>query len=41
MLGLTCNREKQKSGNIVTVASFKNLGRHKDVGFTQWVLSLG
>jgi hypothetical protein len=41
MLGLTCNREKQKSGNIVTVASFKNLGRHKDPGFTQWVLSLG
>lgn len=41
MLGLTCSREKQKSGNIVTVASFKNLGRHKDPGFTQWVLSLG
>ena len=41
MIGLTCNREKQKSGNIVTVASFKNLGRHKDPGFTQWVLSLG
>lgn len=41
MLGLTCSREKQKSGNIVTVANFKNLGRHKDVGFTEWVLSLG
>lgn len=40
MLGLTCSREKQKSGSIVTVANFKNLGRHKDVGFTEWVLSL-
>lgn len=41
MLGLTCSREKQKSGNIVTVANFKNLGRHKDPGFAEWVLSLG
>lgn len=41
MLGLTCSREKQKSGNIVTVANFKNLGRHKDPGFAQWVTSLG
>lgn len=40
MLGLTCSREKQKSGNIVTVANFKNLGRHKDPGFAQWVTSL-
>ena len=41
MLGLTCGREKQKSGNIVTVANFKNLGRHRDPGFAEWVLSLG
>lgn len=41
MLGLTCSREKQKSGNIVTVANFKNLGRHKDPGFAEWVTSLG
>jgi hypothetical protein len=41
MLGLTCSREKQKSGNIVTVANFRNLGRHKDPGFAEWVLSLG
>lgn len=41
MLGLACSREKQKSGNIVTVANFKNLGRHKDPGFAEWVTSLG
>lgn len=41
MLGMSCSREKQKSGNIVTVASFKNLGRHKDPKFVDWVLSLG
>lgn len=41
MLGLSCNREKQKSGNIVTVASFKNLGRHKDPKFVEWIVSLG
>lgn len=40
-VGLTCNREKQKSGNIVTVASFRNLGRHKDPGFAEWAMSLG
>lgn len=40
-LAMSCSREKQKSGNIVTVASFRNLGRHKDVKFAEWVLSLG
>lgn len=41
MLGMTCSRDKQKSGNIVTVANFRNLGRHKDVKFIDWVMSLG
>jgi chemotaxis protein histidine kinase CheA len=42
MLAMTASREKQKkSGNIVTVASFKNLGKHKDPEFLEWVLSLG
>jgi hypothetical protein len=41
-LAMTCVREKQvKSGNIVTVASFKNLGAHDDAGFDAWVKSLG
>jgi len=42
LLALSASREKQKkSGNIVTVASFKNLGKHKDADFRDWVLSLG
>jgi hypothetical protein len=41
MLGMSCARDKQKSGNIVTVAQFKNLGAHKDMAFARWVLSLG
>lgn len=41
MLGFSCTREKQKSGNIVTVANFKNLGRHKDPKFVEWIVSLG
>lgn len=40
-LGMSCTRDKQKSGNIVTVAQLKNLGRHKDQEFAKWVLSLG
>lgn len=41
-LGMHASREKQKkSGNIVTVAQFKNLGRHEDLAFRDWVLSLG
>jgi hypothetical protein len=39
-IGMTCSREKQKSGNIVTVASFRNQGRHKNPRFIEWVLSL-
>lgn len=39
-IGMTCSREKQKSGNIVTVASFRNQGRHKNPRFAEWVLSL-
>jgi hypothetical protein len=42
MLAFHATREKQKkSGNIVTTANFKNLGKHKDEKFTEWVLSLG
>jgi hypothetical protein len=39
-IGMTCSREKQKSGNIVTVASFRNQGRHKNPRFIEWVMSL-
>jgi len=42
MLAFNASREKQKkSGNIVTVANFKNLGKHKDPKFLDWVCSLG
>ncbi len=41
-LSMIADREKQKkSGNIVTVCQFKNLGRHDDPNFTAWVKSLG
>lgn len=41
-LGMTAVREKQKtSGNIVTVAVFKNHGRHGDKEFISWVQSIG
>lgn len=40
-LAMTCTREKQvKSGNIVTVAKFKNLGKHEDQSFDEWIKSL-
>jgi len=41
-IGMTAVREKQKnSGNIVTVAVFKNHGRHEDKEFISWVQSIG
>jgi hypothetical protein len=41
MLAMSASREKQKkSGNIVTVAKFRNLGKHSDQEFADWILSL-
>jgi hypothetical protein len=41
-ISMVAAREKQKtSGNIVTVAQFKNLGRHKNPEFFEFVKTIG